>query len=388
MSSENSVAVLELVGPLVKGDAWCGTSTGEIRGRLRRAVEDPAVKAILLHVDSPGGMAAGTGDLADEVAAAARVKPVVGYIEDLCASAAYWIASQATRLFANPTAIVGSIGTYGVAVDSSRAAAGMGVVVHIIRAGEFKGAGEPGTEITAEQLAEFQQVVDAVNSHFLAAVARGRRMSPATVEAIADGRVLVGDQAEAAGLIDGIQTLEEVVTQLSQGTLRMATIQQLRAACPDAPASFLLRCIERNISPEKAQDEWIQELATENRRLRGKKKPARDEEEGEEAEEEEDEDEDDEDGSRKPKAAARRRHTRPGVKSPLPTRTGGRGGSADPVSAFNEEVQRYLEMGKGRREAVRLATRVNPALHEEYLRATNPDSPAVQNAISDRFGGR
>jgi protease-4 len=129
------VAVISLTGKLMKQQASMGggTSTVQARRDIRAAASDPDIGAILLRIDSPGGTAAGTKELADEITAAKTKKPVWAYVEDMAASAAYWAASQASRIIANETALVGSIGTYGVVQDTSGMAAMEGVKVHVIR---------------------------------------------------------------------------------------------------------------------------------------------------------------------------------------------------------------------------------------------------------------
>jgi len=216
----DGVAVIPIHGAMMKRvDSFSrGTSTVHARQQIRAAVTDAEVVGILLHVESPGGTVAGTSLLADEVKAAAAKKPVHAYIEDTGASAAYWVASQASRVYANRTAIVGSIGTYGVIYDQSARATLEGVKVHVIRAGEFKGAGEPGTEISAAQLAEWKRVVDGSQTHFSAAVADGRRLAIADVDKLADGRVHIGQEAVDAKLIDGIRTLDETLSELTTST--------------------------------------------------------------------------------------------------------------------------------------------------------------------------
>ncbi|HEX5500148.1 MAG TPA: S49 family peptidase, partial [Thermomicrobiales bacterium] len=173
------VAVIHLTGPLMKyvSSLSGGSSTAIARRQLRNAVNDDAVASILLRIDSPGGTVSGTADLGDDVARAAKLKPTVAYIEDLGASAAYWIASQARQVFAGRTAIVGSIGAYTVLEDSSAKAEQAGVKIRVVRAGEMKGQGVEGTEITPELLAEVQGLIDALNEHFLRAVAAGRKMT-------------------------------------------------------------------------------------------------------------------------------------------------------------------------------------------------------------------
>ena len=212
----DGVARLSLDGPMTKKPtcmAWMlgGVSTVEARRALRQAVEDAGVRAIVLCIDSPGGEVAGTFDLADEVARAAAIKPVTAYLEDLCCSAAYAVASQASRVVANRSAVVGAIGTYMVIPDSSRAAQNAGVNVHVVRAGRLKGAGSPGSEVTGEHLAEFQRTVDGLNAQFIATVAQGRGMSVEDVAMLADGRVWVGADAIEVGLVDAVGSLDEVM---------------------------------------------------------------------------------------------------------------------------------------------------------------------------------
>lgn len=212
-----NTAVVCITGPMTKYGSCLsvGTSTIQTRRQIRAAAGDPDIREILLLVDSPGGTVAGTAELAEDVAAAARQKPVTAYIEDLGASAAYWVASQATTVYSNATALVGSIGTYGVIIDASARAEKLGLRVHVLRSGKFKGAGVPGTQVDEEQLAYWQSVVDAINQHVLDAVAAGRRLSPPVVRSLADGRIHVGQAAADLRLIDGIKSLDEVFQSIS-----------------------------------------------------------------------------------------------------------------------------------------------------------------------------
>lgn len=211
------VAQLSLSGPMSKGGSpslFDGASTVALRRQVRQAANDPDVTAILLRVDSPGGEVAGTGDLAADVRAAAQHKPLYAYAEDLCASAAYWVASQSNAVYANPGARVGSIGTYLVVPDSSGLADKLGVRVHVVRAGEHKGAGVDGAPVTDAHLAHFQGQVDDLNAQFVAAVRRGRNMTAEQAAALADGRVYVGAKAREAGLIDGVTSYDNVLAKL------------------------------------------------------------------------------------------------------------------------------------------------------------------------------
>lgn len=218
---QRGVAILSLSGPLTKADTcaswWMGgTSTATFRRKLRQAEKDPQVKKILLVIDSPGGEVDGTSDLAEDVSRINAKKPVVAYASDLCASAAYWIGSQAGEFYANSTATVGSIGTYMTIADRSEQAARSGIKVHVISTGPQKGAGVQGTAITEAHLAEFQTYVDALNAEFLAAVAKGRKMSAEKVAELATGQVWVGKKAAELGLVDKIESLDNVLERMQQ----------------------------------------------------------------------------------------------------------------------------------------------------------------------------
>lgn len=213
---QDGVAIVSIVGPMTKSPTSFdpGASTVLARRQIRAAAADDAVRAILLRIDSPGGSVSGTDDLAQDVAAARGKKPCYAYIEDMGCSAAYWVASQCNKVFASKTALVGSIGTYMALTDYSRMAENAGIRVHVISTGKLKGAGVPGAPISDEQLASFRQTVDDLNSHFLSAVAKGRRMARAKVEALADGGVHVGEKAVALGLVDEIASFDQVFNSL------------------------------------------------------------------------------------------------------------------------------------------------------------------------------
>ena len=277
------IAVIDLAGPLMKfagGSMSAGTSTVNARRQIRDAATNEAVNAILLRIDSPGGTVSGTQDLADEVAAAGALKPVEAYIEDQAASAAYWVASQASRINSNSSALVGCIGTYATLVDSSGAAAMKGFKVSVVRAGQFKGMGASGTEITPDHLAEAQRVVDGLNQHFLTGVASGRKMSAESVAAIADGRIHLAADALKMGLIDSVESFDQTVARMRAAmkpvtkpkgkamsesvaapvAQPVVTIHDLRAACPGADDTFLVGQLTNNATTASASAAWLVEM--------------------------------------------------------------------------------------------------------------------------------
>lgn len=210
----DGIAIIRLHGTLMKGRSRFGDSTVELGWLVRDAANDKRVQAILLHVESHGGTIAGTQSLANEVVAAGRKKPVEAFIEDVGLASAYWVASQASKLSVNATGLVGSIGTFLRIVDSSDAARSMGHTVHVIRSGTHKGAGVQGTIVTPEHLAHFKTIVNGLNAVFINAVAAGRKFGPKRASELSDGRILIGQEAKKAGLVDAVQSLEETYTQL------------------------------------------------------------------------------------------------------------------------------------------------------------------------------
>jgi len=213
----DGVAVVSLNGPMMKGQSkFGGASTVDARRALRAAADARKVSSILLHIDSPGGHVAGTAELAAEVSRVGGIKPLVAHIDDMGCSAAFWVASQAQRITMNATGVVGSIGILAVVEDTSGAAEKAGVEVHVIATGPAKGDLIDGKPVTAEALERIQERVDGLFSHFASAVQGGRRMSAEQFAAVADGRVFGSADALRLGLVDGVESMEQVLGGLIQ----------------------------------------------------------------------------------------------------------------------------------------------------------------------------
>jgi len=194
-----------------------GTSTELFARDVQTAAADPAVKAIILLADTPGGTVAGTQSAAAAVRAARGAKPMATMVQDLMASAGVWIGS-ATGLvvLASGTAQVGSIGVVATHQDISQREQALGVKTTEIVAGRFKRAASqygPLTE-TGEQM--IQDQVDYLYSLFVndQAVDRGVSVDKVLSD-MADGRMFIGQQAIDAGLADQISSLDMLITQLT-----------------------------------------------------------------------------------------------------------------------------------------------------------------------------
>ena len=216
-SRMDDTALIRIVDQMTKAPSSLGMGTSTIltRRAIRQAVADESISTILLAIDSPGGMVAGTMELADDVAQASLVKPVAAHIEDLGASAAYWVASQAQRVTATRISQVGSIGVVAEVIDAKGAADQQGLVVHVVSTGDYKGLGAPGTEVTQAYLDEVKSLVEGIGREFFGAVQRGRGLSDRQLTAARTGQVWLAPQALSMGLLDGIESFDEAVSALA-----------------------------------------------------------------------------------------------------------------------------------------------------------------------------
>lgn len=234
-----SVAILPITGVIAKRADMVngcsqerGTSCEQIEACLRAvadAYDGGGVDSLLLDIDSPGGMVDGVADTADLIYELARSMPVVAHADGCMCSAAYWLGCQAGDLYCSQTAVVGSIGVYHVVADLSRYFdEELKTTLHIVKAGDKKAIGVPGTAISEDDLAEVQRGVDSIYDIFVAAVSRGRECSAERAGMLADGRVHIGTDAVELGLADEVQsfnqTLEAMIedTRTPEAALRLA----------------------------------------------------------------------------------------------------------------------------------------------------------------------
>lgn len=210
---KDGVALVELRGPMARESKMPSSSTRALRGVMRQAVGDPTVRGILLRVDSPGGQALGTSELADAVAEAARSKPVHAFVDGMAASAAYFVASQARRITMGPLSEVGSIGTVAVLHDVSEMLRRDGIRVHVVATGPDKGLGYDGS-VPERLLEQVRERVTELQQAFTDAVSRGRSLTGERLAAVSTGRVFSGRKAVELGLADAIGTEEDAEAEL------------------------------------------------------------------------------------------------------------------------------------------------------------------------------
>ncbi len=173
----------------------------EALDRLRR---DPQARGLIVAIDSPGGGVAAGEALHHALARISAEKPVVAVMAGTAASAAYMAAMPAARVFARDSTVTGSIGVILQSFEVSELMARVGVRAETIGSGPFKGVPNPFQPMPEAGRAQLARVVEDLHDQFVALVVAGRRMEPARVRELADGRVFTGREAVALGLVDAI----------------------------------------------------------------------------------------------------------------------------------------------------------------------------------------
>ncbi|WP_426143191.1 S49 family peptidase [Pseudomonas sp. DWP3-1-2] len=223
----NGVAIIPVVGPIFRyanllTEISGATSTQILATDIRQALDNLAVKSIVLNIDSPGGVASGINELADMIYAGRSQKRIVAYIGGTGASAAYWIASAAHEVVVDDTAVVGSIGVVvEVTVD---AAAAKGPKRYEIVS---RNAPNKRPDLATEQgRAKVGETVDAMASVFESKVARNLGVARASVPAMGGhGGLLVGAAAVKSGLAHRLGSLEHLIAELSSPSAGAIKIQ-------------------------------------------------------------------------------------------------------------------------------------------------------------------
>lgn len=214
------IAVIPVYGTLVRRtvglEAQSGlTSYASIEEQFSMAMQDSAVRAILLDIDSPGGEAGGVFDLADTIFAAGKEKPVWAVANEDAFSAAYMIAAAAQKIYLSRTAGVGSIGVIAIHLDQSQAEEDAGLKYTAIYAGERKNDLSPHTPLTDPARNQLQAEVDRIYALFSSSVARMRGLDMQAVTETEAG-LFFGEQAVASGLADKIGTFVDALSELTQ----------------------------------------------------------------------------------------------------------------------------------------------------------------------------
>ncbi|MBK6931011.1 MAG: signal peptide peptidase SppA [Saprospirales bacterium] len=260
LASKDKIAVVYAEGTIVDGEK--GDPGEVVDGKyvkmLRKIRQDDMVKAVVLRINSPGGSVLASENILREVQLCqAAGKPVIVSMGDLAASGGYYIACQADSIFAQPNTITGSIGVFGVIpILQKTMKENLGITVDTVRTGRYSAFGTPFYDFSPEESQIVQSRVEWIYQDFLQKVAKGRDMTPETVDAIAQGRVWSGLKAREIGLVDDMGGLDRALASAA----RMAKLEKYRIVEYPRTKTALEQLIEKFDQGKNSDDEiraWL-----------------------------------------------------------------------------------------------------------------------------------
>lgn len=205
ISSREGIGLVEVKGMIL--------DSKETIRQLRHYLKQDRIKAIVLRVDSPGGVVAPSQEIYEEVRKFAARKKIIVSMGSLAASGGYYISAPATMIYANPGTITASIGVILKLSNIEALMDKIGIKSYTLKTGKYKDSGSPLREFSAEDRAMLQSVIDNTHEQFIRAVAEGRKLPIAEVRKIADGRILSGEQARGLKLVDRLGTLQDAIEE-------------------------------------------------------------------------------------------------------------------------------------------------------------------------------
>ncbi|MEQ1795549.1 MAG: signal peptide peptidase SppA [Nitrospira sp.] len=205
LSGEDRIALIRIEGVILDAQ--------ETIGELKKFSENPSIKAIVLRIDSPGGGVVPSQEIYDAVrrVRSKSNKAVIASMGSVAASGGYYIAAATDRIVANPGTLTGSIGVIMETANFEGLLQKIGVEGVVVKSGKYKDVGSPLRKMSDEERALLQTVMDDVHKQFIEAVAEGRALELADVQALADGRIFTGRQAKDAKLVDELGNLEDAI---------------------------------------------------------------------------------------------------------------------------------------------------------------------------------
>jgi protease-4 len=204
----DKVALVRIEGPIFNSIA--------ILDELKKHRKDSSVKAVVLRIESPGGGVAPSQEIYEEVKKLSEIKPVVVSMGAVAASGGYYIASAATKIYANPGTITGSIGVIMEIPNIKGLLDKVGIKTEVIKSGKHKDLASVFRGIGEEERKILQNVLDDVHQQFIEAVAEGRGLPYEKVKSIADGRIFTGRQAKEIGLVDDLGNLQDAIMEAAK----------------------------------------------------------------------------------------------------------------------------------------------------------------------------
>ena len=207
-----------------------------VQEELRKAEKDERIKGLVIRINSPGGTMTASDTLYHEIYEfKKRTKmPVIAAIMDVGASGGYYVALAADTIVAHPTSITGSIGVVMLTLNAQGLMEKIGVAPLAIKSGPMKDAGSPFRDLTPEERAVFQGVIDDMYGRFVKLVVQSRKIPETRVREFADGRVYTADQALSLGLVDRIAYLDEALVMAKKA----AGVEEARVVVYHRPKEY------------------------------------------------------------------------------------------------------------------------------------------------------
>ena len=203
--SGNKIALIEINGIISTSNEDFlskGSSSDIITGNIRKAAEDNHIKGILLEINSGGGTVVASEEIVNEIKIAKEKKPVVAFIREVGASGAYWAASAADVIVADPMSLTGSIGVLGSYLEFSGLLESYNITYERLIAGNYKDIGTPFKKLNEGERDILQSKLDLIYNYLIEDVAKNRNMSLEKTRSLADGAFYLGIEAKENGLID------------------------------------------------------------------------------------------------------------------------------------------------------------------------------------------
>ncbi len=191
-----------------------GVSSSEVVELLEKAGRNPSVKAVILEINSPGGSAVASEEIARAVKRLNKTS--VAWIREVGASGAYWVASAADHVVASRASATGSIGVLASYLEFSGLLKRYNVTYNRLVAGKYKDMGSPYKELTPEEKAIIEKKLEAIHEYFVESVAANRNLSVEKVREFANGMVYLGEEAKELGLVDELGGFEEAKAYLEE----------------------------------------------------------------------------------------------------------------------------------------------------------------------------
>ena len=218
-SLDGNVAVIDISGPIVaqKDTKFLFeevTSSDEIRKLIRTADKNDRIKAIIFEINSPGGSAVASEEIASEIQK--TNKTTVAWIREIGTSGAYWVASSTDYVIANRMSITGSIGVIASYLGFSGFLAEHNVTYERLVSGNLKDIGSPFKEMTEEERILFQKSLDEIHDFFIEEITKNRNLRKRDIEKIATGTFYIGAKAKDLGLVDKLGSREEVINYIEK----------------------------------------------------------------------------------------------------------------------------------------------------------------------------